>query len=210
MSLFGKKPATKAPPLIPLDQVLTMRAQGLSNDQVIQTLQRDGYTSDQIFDAMSQADIKGNVGAAQPYQMPPLENPVETQMPYPQEFPQQPQTQPTTDVERIEELAEAIIDEKWNELVRNINKVIEWKTKTEARMNKLEQQVDDLKSSLNSLHQSIIGKVEEYDKNIQNVGAEVKAMDKVFQKVLPQLTESVGELSRITNKMTEKEKSVKK
>lgn len=207
MPLFGKKPASQAPPLIPVDQVLNMRAQGLSNDQIIQTLQRDSYASDQIFDAMSQADIKGNVEAAQPYQMPPLENPMEAQMPR-QEFSQQPQMQPATDIERIEELAEAIIDEKWNELVKNINKVIEWKTNTEARINKLEQAVDDLRNNINTLHQTMIGKVEEYDKNIQNVGAEVKAMDKVFQKVLPQLTESIGELSRLTDKA--KEKSAKK
>ncbi|MBI2129116.1 hypothetical protein HYU07_02660 [Candidatus Woesearchaeota archaeon] len=207
MPLFGKKPAAQAPPLIPVDQVLNMRAQGLSNDQTIQALQRDGYTSDQIFDAMSQADIKGSVDAAQPYQMPPLENPMESQMPQ-QEFMQQPQMQAATDVERIEELAEAIIDEKWNELVKNINKVIEWKTKTEARINKLEQAIDDLRNNLNVIHQTMIGKVEEYDKNIQNVGSEVKAMDKVFQKVLPQLTESIGELSRLTDKV--KEKSIKK
>ncbi|MDO8740080.1 MAG: hypothetical protein Q7J54_00725 [Candidatus Woesearchaeota archaeon] len=209
MPLFGKKPASQAPPLIPVDQVLNMRAQGLSNDQTIQALQRDGYASDQIFDAMSQADIKGSVEAARPYQMPPLENPMSQEMQMPQqEFMQQPQMQAATDVERIEELAEAIIDEKWNELVKNINKVIEWKTKTEARINKSEQAIDDLRNNLNTIHQTIIGKVEEYDKNIQNVGAEVKAMDKVFQKVLPQLTESIGELSRLTDKA--KEKSTKK
>lgn len=208
MPLFGKKPASQAPPLIPVDQVLNMRAQGLSNDQIIQALQRDGYASDQIFDAMSQADIKGSVEAAQPYQMPPLENPMAQEMQMPQQDFSQPQMQAATDVERIEELAEAIIDEKWNELVKNINKVIEWKTKTEARVNKLEQADDDLRNSLNTIHQTMMGKVEEYDKNIQNVGSEVKAMDKVFQKVLPQLTESIGELSRLTDKA--KEKSAKK
>ncbi len=41
----------------------------------------------------------------------------------------------------------------------------------------------------------------EYDQNILNVGTEIKVMEKVFQKVLPTLTENVNELSRITKGM---------
>ena len=52
------------------------------------------------------------------------------------------------DVEKVEEVAEAIIDEKWNELVKNINKIIEWKDKTESRITTLEQEFKDLKEML--------------------------------------------------------------
>jgi hypothetical protein len=38
----------------------------------------------------------------------------------------------------------------------------------------------------------------DYDKNLLDVGTEIKAMEKVFQKVLPELTSSVQELGRIT------------
>ena len=64
MALFGKKkkevPAGM-PEGVPTERVIQMRQQNLSNDQVIQTLQQEGYNSSQIFDAMSQADIKGVV-----------------------------------------------------------------------------------------------------------------------------------------------------
>jgi len=55
-----------------------------------------------------------------------------------------------------------------------------------------------MQQSFDKLHQAIIGKIAEYDKNILNVGTEIKAMEKVFQKVLPTFTENVNELSRVT------------
>jgi hypothetical protein len=66
---------------------------------------------------------------------------------------------------------------------------------------KLEQQFQDLKADFQSLHKALIGKVNEYDQNILNVGTEIKAMEKVFQKILPTFTENVSELSRITGKV---------
>ena len=43
-----------------------------------------------------------------------------------------------------------------------------------------------------------MGKISEYDQNIIDVGTEMKAMEKVFQKVLPSLTENVNKLERMT------------
>ena len=81
---------------------------------------------------------------------------------------------------------------------KNIQKVIDWKDKTDQRISKVEQNIEDLRSSYDKLHQALIGKISEYDKNIINVGTEIKAMEKVFQKVLPTFTETVNELARVT------------
>ena len=43
-------------PPIPIDKVKAMRQQGLDNNQIIQALQRDGYSSSLIFDALSQSE----------------------------------------------------------------------------------------------------------------------------------------------------------
>ena len=75
MALFGmgKKPAQQgtapvaAPAAgVPTDLVIQMKQQGMSNNQIIQNLQGNGYSSSQIFDAMNQADVKGAVEAAPP------------------------------------------------------------------------------------------------------------------------------------------------
>lgn len=100
--------------------------------------------------------------------------------------------------EEIEELAESIIDEKWKEFEEDVKKIIDWKDKTEARINQMAQQINDLAASLNSLHKNIINKVSDYDRNLTDVGTEIKAMEKVFQKVLPSLTENVNKLERLS------------
>ena len=65
----------------------------------------------------------------------------------------------------------------------------------------MEQNFQNLKESFSQLQKAVIGKVAEYDKHILDVGTEVKAMEKVFSKVLPVFTENVHELSRITDKI---------
>ena len=76
----------------------------------------------------------------------------------------------------------------------------EWKEKVESQLSKIEQDIKNVKENFNGLQASIVGKINEYDKNIVNVGTEVKAMEKVFEKVLPTFTENVSELKRIVNK----------
>lgn len=98
-----------------------------------------------------------------------------------------------------EELIEAIIDEKWNDLLEDINKIISWKEKTTQRIDQFEQQFNDMKEQFDKLHQAVIGKVGEYDQHILQVGAEVKAMEKVFSKALPTFTENVNELGRVAD-----------
>lgn len=191
-----KLPIPSGPPTdTPIDKVLSMRQQGLTNNQIIQNLQRLGYGSDQIFNAINQADVKGGITNALPTEL----STEQTAAPEPIPQTAVPETEEYgADRERIEEVAEAIIDEKWDELVKNINKIIEWKNKSEAKISSLEQQFKDLKNDFDKLHQAVIGKIGEYDQNILNVGTEIKVMEKVFQKVLPTLTENVNELSRIT------------
>ena len=206
---FGKKreePQQKpvAAPGSPIQQIMAMRQRGMDNNQIIQEMERQGYNSSQIFEALNQINISGgNAGFDQsPQQMPPHQDfPYEQPNPYLQQqfdqFPQQPQHQ-EIDKDKIEEIAEAIIDEKWKEFEDDIKVVISWKDKTEKRVDQIEQQMKDLTESLESLHKSLIAKISDYDKNITDVGVEIKAMEKVFQKVLPSLTENVNKLERIT------------
>ena len=177
----------------PTDSVISMQKQGLSNHQIIEYLQRQGYAPEQIFEAMNQANIKGNI-----------EQPGLLQMNQPNQMQMPPGPGFQDHNENIEKIAEAIIEEKWNVLSKHISKIVEWKDKTESKINKIEQEFVDMKKNFDSLHHSILGKVSEYDQNIVNLGVEIKAMEKVFQKILPTLTDSVNELSRISKNMKDK------
>jgi prefoldin subunit 5 len=202
----------------PVNQVMEMRNQGLSNNQITQTLQRQGYNSTQIYDALNQADMKGGVEPVSPESMqyqepenPMPANPTTTNLQSGPESPAPQYTQtemPAEEPEQYyqpssvgtEELVESIIDEKWEELMKNINKVIEWKNKTETRIIAMEQKIENLKENFAQLQRAITGKIGDYDKHITDVGTEIKALEKVFQKVLPTFTENVNELSVIANK----------
>jgi DNA-binding transcriptional MerR regulator len=185
---------------LPVDQVKALRARGFDNNQIVQALQRNGYTSTQIFDALNQADLAaGNPPMAEePYQQQSYSPPG---MPGP--APPQAYAQGggggDVSAEEIEELVESIVEEKWAELSKDIQKLVEWKNDTESKLIKLDQRLESIKDDFDKLHQAIIGKIGEYDKNILAVGAEIKAMEKVFSKVLPVFTENVNELSRITD-----------
>jgi hypothetical protein len=100
-----------------------------------------------------------------------------------------------------EELVEALIEEKWNALVKDINKVIEWKQKADSRLAAMEQQLNDMQQQFDKLHQAIIGKVGDYDKHILDVSTQLQAMEKVFGKVLPTFIDNVNELNAITQRV---------
>ncbi|MFQ5474279.1 MAG: hypothetical protein ACE5DM_00415 [Candidatus Nanoarchaeia archaeon] len=203
-----------APNATPTEQVLNMRGQGLSNNQITETLQRQGFGTDHILEAMRQSDIRNEI---QPFPLKKGDTMAQNPMPPPGAYAAPPTGPPGAppamppeaiapaeeydDRGRIEELAEAIIDEKWTDLVENINRIIEWKEKTESRVASAETELKGIKEQFDKLHMAILEKVGEYDKHIQDVGTEVKALEKVFQKVLPGFIENVGELSRITERM---------
>lgn len=195
---LGKKesPVQQQPQQVPVEDVLRLKQQGLNNNQIVQAMQRNGYKMSQIFDAMNQAELSS---AAPQEQLPP-------EFSSPPDMPAAPIPQMTESFgdERIEEVAEAIIEEKWSELLKEINKISEWKNRTDSRINALEKRMDDLRKSFDELHAAIVEKVSDYDKNIVEVGSEIKAMENVFKKILPTLTSNVNELSRITRNIKKK------
>jgi len=183
---------------LPVDQVRAMRAKGFDNNQIVQALQRNGYSSTQIFDALNQADLLSGAGSfAEPPPFPGAASPEPSASQYGGGYEESGGGGGIAN-EEIEELIESVIEEKWEELSKDIAKVVEWKNDVETKIAKLEQRFESLKDDFDKLHQAIIGKIGEYDKNILEVGAEVKAMEKVFSKVLPLFTENVSELARIT------------
>jgi len=202
-SLPPPEPEARAPSS-PVEQVIMMKQQGYTNSQITQLLQSQGYTATQISDAINQGNLSGNFENTRQetgmsdYGQSSYEQSY-TQQPRPQNFqpPHEISSPMTMDDERIQEVTEAIIEEKWQEFAGDMRRVIEWKDRSEDRIAKVEQQLIDLRLSIDSLTKSIMGKITSYDQNIMDVGTEIKAMEKVFQKVLPTLTENVNKLDRM-------------
>jgi SOS response regulatory protein OraA/RecX len=199
VALFNK------PNDLPVDQVKALRQRGFDNNQIVQSLQRNGYSSSQIFDALNQADLKsGGPSGVRPST--PKPSPMDQNdgaLPPRPEFQnnpsQPPMTMPSND--NVEEMVESIVNEKWQDSEKKLKEISQWQKDTEDSISRLDEKLNGLKEEFDKLHQAVIGKIGEYDKNILSVGAEIKAMEKVFSKVLPVFTENVGELSRITEKL---------
>ena len=195
------------------EQVQTMKQQGYNSNQIVQSLQGQGFNPVEISDAMNQSNVSGNF-QNQPPDMGMEEYGQQHYEPYQDQgmqfqqgqhdMPQQMgQSQnASVDEEKVQQIVEAVIDEKWEEFAKDVKKIIEWKEKTEDRMAKTEQQIIDMRMTVDSLTKSIMTKISSYDQNIMDVGTEIKAMEKVFQKVLPSLTENVNKLERMSKDRT--------
>src|SRR5574341_864342 len=179
--MMGEQMPPPMPSEVPISQVASMQTQGLTNNQIIQALMRQGFQPTQIYDALAQAEARKSI---EPMEVP-GEMPPRTEVKAP--------THPES-----EAVVEQIIDEKWQELQKDLAKINEWKDLVASRVDKMEQSMMDVKSDLDSLHKAIVARIGEYDKTLLDVGTEIKAMEKVFQKVLPELTGNIQELSRIT------------
>ena len=118
-----------------VDRIQGMKSQGLSNNQIIKALQGEGYKSSEIFDALNQVSIQPTgPGATTPQ---PLNKP----QPAVQDMAQPPL--PAAFGASDEELIEAIIDEKWNDLLEDINRIIAWKDRTTQRIDQFDQGVSE-------------------------------------------------------------------
>lgn len=223
MAIFGKTNkkdnfALEPTEATPTDQVSKLRQQGLSNNQIVQSLQRSGYKTQQIFDAMNQADMLSAAPVELPHmddeymdsesaapELPPSKSP---ELKYPGDYPSESgssrSSSRSNSDEKIEEIAEAIIEEKWEELVKNVTKIVRWKDSVEQRIVDIEKEYDALRKDFEGINKSLMDKLEKYDDNIGAVGTTLKAMEQVFTKVLPTLTSNVNELSRITRNIQDK------
>ena len=57
--------------------------------------------------------------------------------------------------------------------------------------------VEKLKEDFKVLHEGVLGKLEDYDTRMRDVGTELKAVGKVFKDVIPEFVENVKELKGI-------------
>jgi hypothetical protein len=210
----------------PTESVSKMKGEGLSQDQITQNLERDKYDQRQISDAMNQADIKQEVRG--PYQQSAMnqiekEAPVPLAMQRPQEepakqepktvelAPSQPQQVEYPEMERtmkdqVEELVESVVGEKWDELISGLGNISLWKEKVRDEITSIKQEILRLEKRFENLHQSVLGKVTDYSKDVGNIGVEMKALEQVLGKIITPLTTNIKELSKITNKLKTKRK----
>ena len=213
----------------PTEQVFNLKKRGYDNTKITEEFKNKGYSNQEISDAMNQANIKSGVeensGNSSFYSnelQPSLLDNSEIPVPSPnqgvetQAITQAPQFQQESrfnpppvpysrgNVEQeIEEMVEAIIDEKWEQLTTNIGNLDAWKDKVEDEITSIKQEILRVSNRLDNLQKAVLGKVSEYSQGITEVGTEVKALEKVLQNIIEPLTSNIKELSKITKELKE-------
>ncbi len=159
-----------------VEEVKKLKEKGLSDYDIIQQLGMQGYESKQIYEALNMIDT----------------------MPKPV-FEKEEKKSEISDeklMEKIEEISETIIDEKWDELIKSLEKLAKWKEYMESRMHDLELKFENLKEEFNKLHSSVIGQIKEYDTHIIEFSTDIKALHQVFKQIIPEFTNSIQELKQ--------------
>ncbi len=191
-ALPGAPPIPGAPPPppgnTPVDLVKQLEAQNKTDQEIVAELTKKGFDQTQVYDAIVQSRQAGG-----PEPVAPVAGAAPVEQP------------------NVQEAVERVVEEKWKDVQKELAKTNDWRDKVEARNTKIETNVQDLKADLENLHKAIVSKIGEYDRNLLDVGVEIKAMEQVFKKVLPELTTNVQELSRMTRKSKDvKEKPKRK
>ncbi len=189
---------------IPVSEVEQLRAQGMIDNDVVEQLMRKGYSPDQVHAAISQLDeggaIMAGTGFSSGFQ---AGAPMAPGQMMGQGGGAQGGQGDSSDglYGRMEELVEKMIDEKWDELIGEVKKIIEWKEKVEVRQVKMEGDLAKLKEDFTLLHQGVLGKLEDYDIRMRDVDSELKAVGKVFKDTIPTFVENVKELSSVAERL---------
>ncbi|MEK6904559.1 MAG: hypothetical protein AABW87_03125 [Nanoarchaeota archaeon] len=201
----------------PVDLVDNLKQRGFDKEQIVDNLQRQGYSMQAIEDAFAQSEIKMSVEEPPSPQFSSMQRSMLSQQPpiqaaqtYIPRLQQTQNIQPiqlpqmTLQTENVQELAEAIINEKWQKLLEDFGDLGAWKDRVRTEIISIKQEILRLESRFDSLQKAIIGKVQGYDKNITDVGVEIKALEKILEKIINPLTRNVKDLSKIVDEMKRK------
>lgn len=195
----------------PLELTLDMQSKGLDEEKITSELSLKGLSKEQISQVITQANIKSRVESPEEAPPAPEAPSTETQETNVSEFqnqqtsePQQFQNYTTSTNKQIEEIAEEIIQEKWESFLENFGDLPIWKEKMENDILAIKQEIVRVHDRMNGVERSLAGKVQEYSESLTDVTAEIKALSKLLQQILQPLTSNVKELQKITEKFKER------
>lgn len=197
-------------------RILDLQKNGMQGKDIENTMRQEKFNSGDISSGMDQAAVKNEISPTrEPLSLDnvpaPQETPAETAQPAAiaqsntPEIPSTPSFAPEptgrANYEAIEEIAESVISEKWEEMISNIGDLKLWKERVETDLSGVKQEILRIESRFENLQKAVLGKVGEYSEGINDLTVEMKAMEKVFEKILEPLTRNVKELDEITKKM---------
>jgi len=199
-----------------LEEIMQMKNQGISDEQIVVTLQEKGVSPKEINDALSQAQIKSAVSDTEEMQPPttPQIPPIPQQdqegyiapqtqevgdqeMYSPQEYPPQQEIyqqagyedyspMETTSSGTMIEIAEQVFSEKMKETQKQIENLNEFKVLMQTKIDNSIDRIKKIETIIDKLQIAILEKIGSYGENLQSIKKEMSMMQDSFGKVVNQ------------------------
>lgn len=193
-----------------LDQVIQMKNQGISDEEIASKLQEQKVSPKEINDAMNQSKIKNAVSdieGMQPSIMnspKPTSNKEDIYVPQAQEYEQEiyapqaeyqqeeysPQTgyneyssQTGTDTDTMIEIAEQVFSQKMESISKEIKTLIEFKTIYSSKIDDVNQRLKRIENQFDKMQIAILDKVGKFGKNLDSLKKEIDMVEDSFSKM---------------------------
>ena len=201
---------------LPTEKVKDMKIEGLSDEDIIKALQPN-YSNQDINDAINQSkqeipednileeldEIKPETNIEEPEEL--LEEAPSPEL----EEKGYPNYQPAMASDQTQEIIEAVVEEKWEELTSKVGDLNLWKENVNNDLEAVKQEILRTQERINNLQNILVGKVTEYSKNINEISTEMKALEQVFQRILQPLTSNIKDLNKVTEELKAHKHKVK-
>jgi uncharacterized protein YukE len=196
MNAFKKKDENDIP------DVSSMINNGMSQQDIIDSLRQQGYDSTAIKNALVNA-LKNNSGKQveqQPTQQikkDPVQRIQDIQQPIVQESRQPYESSNTIsnqNLESIQQILEQIINEKWKSSASELNSLRSSVNINTNSIENIKDNLEKLNQRIDNIQNTMIGKTEEYNKTISDVNVELQAFEKVIDRLIPAISDSIKEL----------------
>ena len=192
-----------------LEQIIQLRNQGTPDEDIIKTLQNNGFSPKEINDSFNQVQIKNAVSdeaPQNPENIPPSpeigQQPLQSDeiyAPNPQTIPEEQEVyypQPPLqgqedyyspgefDTSTVIEISEQVFSEKIQTLQKKIEDVAEFKVLAESKIGNLLERIKNVEKIIDTLQISILKKVGSYGGNLENIKNEMSMMQDSFRKMV--------------------------
>ncbi len=199
------------------EEVQNLRGEGKKDEEITQLLQKKGHDARDIAAALAQAKIKEAVSDQEQATAPPLgqamtqevqgmepsvmtANQPDYYSQFTQANPQAQQSQPgyypedqyasAVSTDTIAEIAEQVVGEKLSAIRNQLEKIIDFRTTIESKVEYLDERLKRIEKVLDRLQLSILQKVGDYMTNIEDIKHELMETQKSFKAAASSLPAS--------------------
>ena len=182
-----------------IPDISSMLSNGMSQQDIIDSLRQQGYDSTAIKEALINGLRSNNGQQNQQNEAPaqPVQRIQPSQPVIQSSKPQYENTQNSINnqnLESIQQILEQIINEKWKNSASELNSLRSSLNINTNSIETIKDNIEKLNQRIDSIQNTMVGKTEEYNKTISDVNVELQAFEKVIDRLIPAISDSIKEL----------------